>query len=168
MRYLALLVYGVFLLALDGALCRVFHLEWIHPDPILLLDVFIALHLTFTEGAVLVFLSGIAADSFAGTPTGMLLTAHMLAWLLVRWARQFVVPDQPLVQRFLVFVLSILFNLFLVLQLATMDTGNGPIWISLKSMVPLALLHVLLARLVWMPARKMFPPASHRRFQSVF
>jgi len=88
--------------------------------------------------------------------------------LLVRWVRQFILPDQPLVQRCLVFVLSILFNLFLVLQLVIMDSGNGPIWISLKSMVPLALLHVLLAGPVWVPVRKMFPPASHRRFQSVF
>ena len=68
MRQIGLYLFGIFLLALNGALCRILHLELMHPEPVLVLSVFIALNLSLAEGALVVFFLGVSADSFAGTP----------------------------------------------------------------------------------------------------
>lgn len=166
MRQIGLALLGIFLLALDGALCRILHLELMHPDPVLLLSVFIALNLSLAEGALLVFFLGVSADSFAGTPMGMLASAHMFVWILVRWSMRFILPDRKGMQLALLFVMSLVFSLLVMLLLAIMEAGTGPVWASFKVMLPLAVIHVILASPVWALARWIRRPVAKRR--SVF
>ena len=166
MRQIGLALLGIFLLALDGALCRILHLELMHPDPVLLLAIFIALNLSAAEGAVVVFFLGLSADSFAGTPMGMLASVHMLVWILVRWSKRFLLPDQKGMQLVLVFVMSLVFSLLVMLMLAIMEAGSGPVWANFKVMFPLAIIHVLLASPIWALARWIRRPVAKRR--SVF
>lgn len=163
MRPAGLVLFGVFLLALDGALCRVLHLELMRPDPVLLLDVFIALHLTSAEGVVMVFLLGVSADSFAGTPMGMLASAHLFVWMLVRWSLRFLMPEQKGMQLIILFVMSLVFSLLVMLLLAITEAGVGPVWANLKVMFPLALVHLLLAGPIWAVARWIQRPVARRR-----
>jgi rod shape-determining protein MreD len=166
MRQIGLVLFGIFLLALDGALCRILHLELMHPDPVLVLSVFIALNLSSAEGALMVFFLGLSADSFAGTPMGMLASAHMFVWILVRWSLRFLIPDRKGMQLILLFVMSLVFSLLLMLMLAIMEAGTGPVWANFKVMLPLAVIHVLLASPVWALARRIRRPVVKRR--SVF
>jgi rod shape-determining protein MreD len=163
MRPIGLVLFGVFLLALDGALCRVLHLELMHPDPILLLDVFIALNLSSVEGVLMVFFLGVSADSFAGTPMGMLASVHLLVWILVRWSVRFLMPERKGMQLTILFVMSLVFSLLVMLMLAIMGAGVGPVWANFKVMPPLALVHLLLAGPVWAVARWIRRPAARRR-----
>jgi rod shape-determining protein MreD len=166
MRSVGLVLFGIFLLALDGALCRVLHLELMRPDPVLLLDVFIALHLTSAEGVVMVFLLGVSADSFAGTPMGMLASVHLFVWMLVRWSLRFLIPERRGMQLIILFVMSLVFSLLVMLMLAIMEAGTGPVWANFKVMLPLALVHLLLASPVWAISRRIRRPVARRR--SVF
>lgn len=166
MRQVGLALFGIFLLALDGAFCRILHLELMHPEPVLLLAIFIALNLSAAEGAVTVFFLGLCADSFAGTPMGMLASVHMLVWVLVRWSMRFLLPEQKGMRLALVFVMSLVFSLLVMLMLAIMESGTGPVWASFKVMFPLAVIHVLLAGPVWALARWIRRPVAKRR--SVF
>jgi rod shape-determining protein MreD len=163
MRQIGLVLFGVFLLALDGALCRVLHLELMRPNPVLLLDVFIALNLTSAEGAVMVFLLGVSADSFAGTPMGMLASVHLFVWMLVRWSLRFLIPERKGMQLVLLFVMSLVFSLLVMPMLAIMEASVGPVWASFKVMLPLALVHLLLAGPVWAVARWIRRPVDRRR-----
>ena len=163
MRQVGLALFGIFLLALNGAVCRILHLELMHPEPVLLLSVFIGLNLSSAEGALVVFFLGVSADSFAGTPMGMLASAHMLVWLLVRWSMRFLLPEQKGMQLALVFVMSLVFSLLVMLMLAIMEAGGGPVWASFKVMFPLAVIHVLLAGPVWALARWIRRPVAKRR-----
>ncbi len=163
MRSAGLVLFGVILLALDGALCRVLHLELLRPDPVLLLDVFIALHLTSAEGVVMVFLLGVSADSFAGTPMGMLASVHLFVWMLVRWSLRFLIPERKGMQLIILVVMSLVFSLLVMLMLAIMEAGAGPVWANIKVMLPLALVHVLLASPVWAVARWIRRPVVQRR-----
>ena len=166
MKQIGLVLFGVFLLALDGALCRILHLELMHPDPVLLLSVFIALNLSSGEGAVMVFFLGLSADSFAGTPMGMLASVHIFVWILVRWSTRFIIPERKGMQLALLFVMSLVFSLLVMLMLAIMEAGGGPVWANFKVMLPLAIIHVLLASPVWAGARWIRRPVARRR--SVF
>jgi len=166
MRQVGLALLGIFLLALNGALCRILHLELMHPDPVLLLSVFVALNLSLAEGGLIVFFLGVSADSFAGTPMGMLASAHMLVWILIRWSMRFLLPERKAMQLALLFVMSLVFSLLVMLMLAVMEAGTGPVWVSFKVMFPLAVIHVLLAGPVWAIARWIRRPVAKRR--SVF
>jgi rod shape-determining protein MreD len=166
MKQIGLVLLGVFLLALDGVLCRVLHLELMHPDPVLLLVVFIGLNLTSGEGVLMVFFLGVSADSFAGTPMGMLASVHLLVWVLVRWSMRLLMPERQGMQLVILFVMSLVFSLLVMLMLAIMEAGTGPVWANFKVMLPLALVHLLLAGPVWAVARWIRRPVARRR--SVF
>jgi rod shape-determining protein MreD len=166
MRQVGLALFGVFLLALDGAVCRILHLELMHPDPVLVLSVFIALNLSLAEGALVVFFLGLSVDSFAGTPMGMLASAHMLVWILIRWSMRFLLPERKGMQLAQLFVMSLVFSLLVMLLLAIMEAGTGPVWANFKVMLPLAVIHVLLASPIWAIARWIRRPVEKRR--SVF
>lgn len=163
MRQIGLALFGIFLLALDGVLCRILHLELMHPDPVLLLSVFIALNLSPAEGALMVFFLGLSADSFAGTPMGMLASVHLFVWVLVRWSKRFLMPERRGMQLAIIFVMSLVFSLLVMLMLAIMEAGFGPVWANFKVMFPLALVHLLLAGPVWAVARWIRRPVAVQR-----
>lgn len=163
MRQVALTLLGLLLLAVNGALGRILHLELMRPDVVLLLNVFIGLNLKATEGALMVFVLGVASDSFAGTPMGMFASIHLLIFVLVRWSVRLLMPERRGIQLLLLLVMSLLSSLLSVLFLALVKFGTGPIWTSLKAMIPLALVHLLLAVPVWSLARWICPTASKER-----
>ena len=133
---------------------------------VLLLVVFIALNLSAAEGALMVFFLGVSADSFAGTPMGMLAFVHLFVWILVRWSMRFIMPERKGMQLVILFVMSLVFSLLVMLMLAIMEAGTGPVWANFKVMLPLALVHLLLAGPVWAVARWIRRPVARRR--SVF
>jgi len=162
-RNLLLLLLGLLLLAFSGAFCRIFHFEWLHPDPVLMLDVYIAMEIQPLGGGLLVFVLGLFADSFAGTPMGMLASAHLLIWMAVRAIKSLVVPDRGPVQYGILLVMSLIFSLITMLQLVVMDADSGMMWVNLKAMLPLAFVNLVLAAPVWALARWMSGSSSGLR-----
>jgi len=160
------LILGVLLLTIDGALCRVFNTEWIRPDPVLILTVYLAFRARSLEGVACVFILGVAAESFAATPPGMMMSAYILIWLAARWLRRFSMPGQTGVQLGALFALSILSSLLMFVYLLAMDVAEGVLWINLKAMLPLAVLHVILAIPVWALARTIWPGGSRRSLEA--
>jgi hypothetical protein len=114
----------------------------------------------------MVFFLGVSADSFAGTPMGMLASVHLLVWILVRWSMRFLMPERKGMQLFILFIMSLVFSLLVMLMLAIMEAGTGPVWANFKVMFPLALVHLLLAGPIWAVARWIRRPVARRR--SVF
>jgi hypothetical protein len=79
---------------------------------------------------------------------------------------RFIMPDRKGMQLGLLFVMSLVFSLLVMLLLAIMEAGTGPVWANFKVMLPLAVIHVLLASPVWALARWIRKPVARRR--SVF
>ncbi len=158
MKWLGLLLFGVGLQMLDGVLCRTFHLQWMHPDPLLFFDVYLGLQCPALPGGLMVLLLGFSADSFAATPRYMLVANHLFLWMLIHWTRHFVAVGNRGVQLGMLFGASLLYSLLIILELGLMDVGSGPILVNLKAMFPLAGLHVLLAGLIWKMMAGIYPP----------
>ena len=108
----------------------------------------------------------VAAESFAATPPGMMMSAYILIWLAARWLRRFSMPGQTGVQLGALFALSILSSLLMFVYLLAMDVAEGVLWINLKAMLPLAVLHVILAIPVWALARTIWPGGSRRSLEA--
>lgn len=154
MRHLALIVLGLLLLALEGAACRLLQVEVLRPDPILVLVVFLGIRAE--AGSVLsVFVLGLFADSFAGTPTGMLTCLYLVVWMLVRGSQSFLIPDQTRIAFGLLFVVSLVFNLMLAGLLVGFTPGGSVVTGILIWMIPLAFLNLLLAGPVWAMAQRL-------------
>jgi hypothetical protein len=152
MRHLGLLAMGLGLLAVEGAAIRLLQVEVLRPDPILVLVVFLGIRAE--AGLVLsVFALGLFADSFAGTPTGMLTCLYLVVWMLVRGSQSFLLADENRVAFGLLFVVSLVFNLMLAGLLAGFTPAGTAVTGILIWMVPLALLNLLLAVPVWAMAR---------------
>ncbi len=165
MRKIAFVFFGLLLLALDGALLQVLHVEWVHPDPVLILSVYLALNLRSGEGLVVVFFLGAAADSFAGTPLGMMVSVHVLVWLAACWARRFVLSNQVAAHLGVLFAMSLLLSLLLSVYLLAMDVHGQVLWINFKAAFPLAFIHLLLAPPVWAVACRIWPRYDSREFK---
>ena len=143
MRLAVFVCLGIALLALTGALCRVFHLEWIHPDPVLLMVIYAALFSPSMSGAVGALAMGWAADSFAGTPAGLLTSSYFLVWMATGRARRFIVPSRVSSQLGLVFFMSLFHSLLCLGLLTWLNMAEGVLWVVGKAALPLALIHVL-------------------------
>jgi len=159
-KWLGLLLLGIVLQMLDGVLCRSFHLQWMHPDPLLFFDVYLGLQCPALPGGLLVLALGFTADSFAGTPRAMMVANHLFLWMLIRWARHFLAPGQRGVQLGTLLGASLLYSLLIIMELGLMEVGSGPILVNLKAMFPLAGLHVLLAGLIWKMISGIYPPSA--------
>ncbi len=159
MRYLALLGLVVVLLAVEGAIGRLFHIELLQPDPVLVLVVFIAFHLG-PGGVLLVFASGLVADSAAGAPHGLLTSTYLLVWIVVRATQGVFLPDRKSVQLGMLFVMSLVSTGLVLLMLRLADRAGGLTSALLIWMLPLALLNLFLAWPVWAIARRIALPAS--------
>ena len=164
MRLAVFVCLGIFLLALDGALCRVFHLEWIHPDPVLILVVYAAMFSPSAGGAVAAMALGWAAGNFAGTPPGLLMTSYVLVWIGTGWMRRFIVPSRVAAQLGVVFLMSLFHSLLALAFLSWLGSDAGVMWVVAKAMLPLALIHVLLALPIWSLASKLWPGPAGRVF----
>ncbi len=154
MRQLFLILLGIFLIALSGAIYRALHLELIHPDIGLLLVVFTALRMKRDQGIVIVTALGFVADSFAGSPTGMFAFIYLLVWLSTRLGARVFLPDTKNAQYKLIFAMSLFAGLLQIIFLGLAGTGAGPVLAVLKVILPLALIHVLIAKPVWVLAQK--------------
>jgi hypothetical protein len=165
MRKIVFVAFGILLLALDGAFMHVLGVEWIRPDPVLILSVYLALNMRTGEGAVVVFLLGAAAGSFAGTPPGMMISAHFLVWLAACWARRFVISNRLASHLAVLFAMSLLLSLLLFVYLFAMDIHAQVLWINFKAALPLALIHLLLAPPIWAVSGKIWPRYDSREFE---
>ncbi|MBN2493171.1 MAG: hypothetical protein JXR96_01165 [Deltaproteobacteria bacterium] len=150
---------AIVLLALEGSLCRVLHLESLRPDLSLVLVVFTSFHLG-AGGLVLVLGLGLIADGFAGTPPGLFTSVYIVVWSAVRGSMRFVIPGIRSVQMITIFLASVFSYLLVALMYFALDLGQGPIAILLTWMLPLALANVLLALPVWALARRVLGPLA--------
>ena len=165
MRILAFACMGIVLLSLDGAFCRILHLEWIHPDPVLVLTVYVALFIRTAMGILMVAFLGAASDSFAGTPPGMLMSSYVFVWMLASILRRFVMRKRMSAQLSVVFAASLFHSLLMFAYLLALDAHSGVLWINLKAMFPLALFHVLLAIPILPLAKWVWPPTTGWRHE---
>lgn len=157
MKHLGLIGLAIGLLTIEGALARVMHLDVLRPDPILPLVIILALR-PGAAGALTTFGLGLIADSFCGTPTGMLALIYLVIWGLVRMASAYLLPDRRLVQYSLLFVMSVFFYLALMGILAGVliesASVQGPVSTLALWLLPLALLNLLVAMPVWALSRR--------------
>lgn len=157
MKHLGLIGLALGLLTLEGALARLFQLEVLRPDPVLPLVIILALR-PGALGAVTCFGLGLVADSFGGTPLGMLALVYLLIWGLVRTASAYLLPDRRVVQYGLLFVMSILFYLALMGLLAGVLIGGSSVRDPVVNLalwvLPLTLANLLLAGPIWALARR--------------
>ena len=158
MKYLALLGLVVVLLAVEGAIGRLIHVERLQPDLVLVLVVFIAFHLG-PGGVLMVFVSGLVADSSAGAPHGLLTSSYLLVWVLVRAIQGVFIPDRKSVQLGMLFVMSLISTGLVLLMLRLADRAGGLTSALLIWMVPLALLNLVLAWPIWAFARRIVSPS---------
>ncbi len=148
MRHLGIIGFAIGLLTIEGAVCRLLHVELLRPDPILVLVVFLA----FRAGPVSVvevFVLGLIADGFAGTPAGMLTMIYLVVWTLCRMAQAFLNPDHQIIQFGMLFFMSLVFDLLLVLVLLSLPEGGGPVSSIMIWALPLALLNLAMAGPIW-------------------
>lgn len=165
MRKIGFAAFGLLLLSLDGALMRVLHIEWVRPDPVLILSVYLALNMRAGEGALVVAFLGAAAGSFAGTPPGMMISAHFLVWLAACWARRFVLSNRLTARLVMLFVMSLVFSLLMFVYLAAMEISAQVLWINFKAALPLAFLYIALAPPIWAVAGKIWPRHDSRELE---
>jgi hypothetical protein len=167
LKHLALIGFGLFLLTLTGAFGRVFHLEWVRPDPILVLDVFIAMYMEPTLGVLSVFILGIASDSFAGTPPGMLANCHLIVWVIMRWSKKLLMFKNRSAQLGLVWIVSLLFCMMVMANLVILKINTGAIWVCFKAMLPNSFINMLVAMIVW-SVSDVFLPSDYNNQASIF
>lgn len=157
MKHLGLIGFAIGLLTIEGALTRLMHIEVLRPDPILPLVIFLALR-PGAAGALTTFGLGLVADSFSGTPTGMLALIYLVIWGLVRLASAYLLPDRKLVQYTLLFVMSVVFYLALMGMLAGVliesSSVQGPVSTLALWAGPLALINILVAVPIWALSRR--------------
>ncbi|MBW1807336.1 MAG: rod shape-determining protein MreD [Deltaproteobacteria bacterium] len=165
MRHLAVIGLGIILLTVTGAVCRVLHTEWVRPDPILILVVYISIFMKPGEGVLTAFVLGAIADSFASTPWGMLMSASIVVWMFARHLRRFMQPNQSTALVGVMFITSLLFSMLIFVYLAAMGASDGVIWVNLKAVLPLAFINAVLAVPVWSLAKLAWPPTTRRRFE---
>ncbi len=152
MRRLGLIGFALGLLTVEGAVCRLLHVEMLRPDPILVLVVYLAFR-AGTASAVEVFVLGLLADGFAGTPSGMLTMIYLIVWTLVKMAQAFLIPERRLIQFGILFLMSLVFDLLLVIVLVSLPGRGGPVSSLLVWTLPLALLNLAMAGPIWSLAR---------------
>jgi cell shape-determining protein MreD len=156
-RVLGLLLLASLLLTLEGAICQLLHVGLLRPDPVLVLVVLLGLR-GGAGSVMLVFGLGLLADSFAGTPLGLLTIGYLLDWTLIRLVHRFVLSDSRLVQAGLVFGASAVAYLTLLVFLAGMPAVGAPISSILAWTLPLALFNSLLARPIWAAGQRILGP----------
>jgi cell shape-determining protein MreD len=79
---------------IQSALFVSFPLNWIQPDLLILMVIWLSLKRSFTEGGVLTLILGEIAELHSSAPSGSLLIAYMTIYLGVRLAsRLVVIPD---------------------------------------------------------------------------
>jgi rod shape-determining protein MreD len=164
MRYFGIVVLGIVLMAVNGAFCRVFHLEIVHLDVVLVLVVFIALETKTIPGLIVVAVLGLLADSFAQTPFGMYGSNHLLVWVFTRIALRMVITDTRSSKIKVLLAMSLLSSILSMIQLAIMPISSDAVIIVLKVMIPLAIMQAVLAIFVWPLARKIVGMPSEQDF----
>ncbi len=157
MRHVVLFGLGLLLMTVCATLYRILHLEWLRFDPVLVLSLYSGLYSRALPGVFLVFSLGVAADSLASTPPGMLANGYVLTWLIVRWSKQIFVFKNSQALLLLIGAMSLVFHLLVITHLVVMNIGAGPIWICLKSMLPNIIMNVLFALPCWGMAEKILP-----------
>jgi rod shape-determining protein MreD len=160
MRPVFLAVFGILLLIIKSVAVRALHIELLNPDLGLLLAVFMAFYLRPFPGLMVVFVLGLFADSLGGTPLGMKAFIDLTVFFIVRVSLRVLLPDRLMTQLVLLFLASIISSLLLVVML--MEVGPGVITPVIRWMLPLALLHVILAVPIWAMARKISGPPIMR------
>ncbi len=165
MRHLAVIGLGILLLTVTGAICRVLHTEWVRPDPIFILVVYVSIFMKPGEGVLTAFALGAIADSFASTPWGMLMSVAIAIWMFARHLRRFILPNQSTALVGVMFITSLLFSLLTFVFLAAMGASSGVIWANLKAVLPLACINAVLAAPVWSLAKLAWPQTTRQRFE---
>ncbi len=162
MRPLLLLAAGGALEALNGAVCRMFRLEWFRLEPLLTLLVYAAVAIGGPASLLVAFGLGLLADSLGGTPLGARTCGYLILWALLHSVRGWLLPETTFSRVLVVFAAGVLLGLLSLAYPLLAGTTPGAVKIQLIAWLPVSAGSAGLSPLLWLLARAAWPEPAPR------
>lgn len=150
--------------AFQSAFFLAYPLNWIQPDILLLMVIWLGLKREFTEGGVLTLLLGHLAEIHSSSPSGTMLVSYMATFLLVRFSSRLVVIPHHRDWIRLTLAASVVWKLCSLLVLDYLDKAGLQWRHTLAHLVPGGIATAALGHWIY-PAFDAFDRATHRNLR---
>ena len=88
LNFVLVILLCVLITALQSVVLKLSALSWLELDLLLLVTVYLSLHRSFFEGAVLIIVLGRIAEIHSGAPTGILTACYLAVFLAILFTKE--------------------------------------------------------------------------------